>query len=205
MKHYLLLLIAFVLSPIMKAQNAGSVALNLYGGYTFSDEVNYDYYTGDVGDGFEYGAGIEYFIQHTSSIELKYQRLDTDMPLYFLGEQINKDYDKGALNYILLGGTHYFDLGSRAMPYLGGAMGVGIVETPRSGNNTNFAWELKAGVKIKTGSPLSINLQGYLKSVTSAVGDSYYWSYYYGPVAVTDYVSTYQFGLGAVLSYNFSK
>ncbi|WP_255474397.1 MULTISPECIES: hypothetical protein [unclassified Flavobacterium] len=41
--------------------------------------------------------------------------------------------------------------------------------------------------------------------MSAAVGDSYYWSYYFGPVAVQDHVSTYQFGLGAVLSFNFKN
>jgi opacity protein-like surface antigen len=121
-----------------------------------------------------------------------------------LGNQLNKGDDKGAANYILLDYTRYFDVGSTVLPYLGAGAGIAILETPQSGNETYFAWEAKLGVKIKTSSPVSINLNAYLQSMAAAVGSSYYWTYY-GPVGVTDYVATYQFGLGATLSYDFNK
>jgi len=206
MKRNSLLLIILLLSISIKAQEAKSVSLNVYGGYTFSDDLDYDGYSATVEDGFEYGAGLEFFIEKTSSIELKYLRLDTTMPFYGpFGNQLNSGDDKGALNYILVGGTHYFETGSaKALPFIGGGLGVGISETPQSGSDTNFAWDIKAGVKIKTDSSVSVNLQAYLQSMSSAVGNSYYWTYY-GPVGVTDYLPTFQFGLGAVLSFNFKN
>ncbi|GAA6765216.1 outer membrane beta-barrel protein [Flavobacterium sp. 22076] len=205
MKKYSLLLAVFLSAIGMQAQDARSFSLNLYGGYVFSDKVEYDNSYGYVEDGFEYGAGLEYFFMQNSSIELKYNRLDTKLPLYGpLGTQLNAGDDKGAINYILADYAHYFDTGTNLLPYLGAGAGVAILETPQSGNGTYFAWEIKGGVKIKTASSVSINLNAYLQSVTAAVGDSYYWTYY-GIVGVTDYVSTYQFGLGATLSFNFKN
>lgn len=206
MKKYNLLLVIFLFSFFAKAQTSNSFLLNLYGGYTFQDKVEYDNSYGYVEDGFEYGAGLEYFFIDNSSVELKYNRLDTKLPLYGpLGNQINAGDDKGAINYVLVDYTHYFQTGSaKLLPYLGAGAGVAILETPQSGNGTYFAWEAKLGVKITTNSPLSINLNAYLQSMAAAVGNSYYWTYY-GVVGVTDYVSTYQFGLGATLSYDFSK
>ncbi|WJS93081.1 porin family protein [Flavobacterium johnsoniae] len=205
MKKYSLLLVVFLSAIGMQAQDARSFSLNLYGGYVFSDKVEYDNAYGYVEDGFEYGAGLEYFFMQNSSVELKYNRLDTKLPLYGpLGNQINAGDDKGAINYILLDYTHYFDTGSNLLPYLGAGAGVAILETPQSGSGTYFGWEIKGGVKIKTASSVSINLNAYLQSMAAAVGDSYYWTYY-GIVGVTDYVSTYQFGLGAVLSFNFKN
>lgn len=188
----------------MNAQDARSFSLNLYGGYNFSDSVNYDIYSATIEDGFQYGAGLEYFFSTNNSLELKYQRTDTKLPIYRAGVQLNQGDDKGALNFILLDATHYFDTGSNLLPYLGGGLGVGITETPQSGGGTYFAWNIKGGVKIKTASSVSVNLNAYLQSMSAAVGNSYYWTYY-GPVGVTDYVSTYQFGLGAVLSFNFKN
>jgi opacity protein-like surface antigen len=204
MKKYNLLFVVFLFSIFAKAQTSNSFLLNLYGGYTFSDKVEYDNSYGYVEDGFEYGIGLEYFFMDNSSIELKYNRLKTKLPLYAFGTQLNAGDDKGAVNYVLVDYAHYFDIGSKLMPYLGAGAGVAILETPQSGSGTYFAWEIKGGVKIKTSSPLSINLNAYLQSMTAAVGNSYYWTYY-GPVGVTDYVSTYQFGLGATISYDFSK
>lgn len=107
-----------------------------------------------------------------------------------LGNQLNAGDDKGSFNFIIGDGTYYFDTGSsKVSPYLGGGLGVGIVEIPRNGSDTNFAWDIKAGVKIKTISSVSVNLNAYLQSMSAAVGNSYYWTYYFGPVAVTDYVA----------------
>ncbi|KIA94447.1 MULTISPECIES: outer membrane beta-barrel protein [unclassified Flavobacterium] len=204
MKHFSLLFVVFLVSMGVKAQDANSFSLNLYGGYTFSDKVSYYNSSGEVGDGFEYGAGFEYFITKNASVELKYLRQQVDLPIYILGNQINAGDDKSTFNFILGEGTYYFDTGSsNVSPYLGGGLGVAIVQIPRNGSDTNFAWDVKAGVKLRTSSLLSINLNAYLQSVSTAVGNSYYWTYYYGPVAVTDYVASYQFGLGAVFSFNF--
>ncbi|MFB3390058.1 hypothetical protein [Flavobacterium sp. LAR06] len=201
-----LLFTFFLCSLGVSAQSSKSFLFNLYGGYTFSDKVEFDNSYAKVEDGFEYGAGLEYFFMENSSIELKYSRLDTKLPLYGpLGQQLNAGDDKGAINYVLLDYTHYFGTTSqKAQPFLGGGGGLSILESPQNGSGTYFAWEIKGGVKIKTGSPLSINLHAYLQSMTAAVGNSYYWTYY-GIVGVSDYVSTYQFGLGASFSYDFSK
>ncbi|WP_119791360.1 outer membrane beta-barrel protein [Flavobacterium anhuiense] len=216
MKKYHLLVTLFFFSLVLSAQSSQSFLLNLYGGYTFSDRVDFDSSYGKVEDGFEWGAGLEYFIMDNASIELKYNRLDTHMPLYTKvplnngaiapGTQVNAGDDKGAINYILADYTYYFGSSSqKALPFLGAGLGVSILETPKSGNGTYFAWEIKGGVKIRTDSPVSINLHAYLQSMSAAVGYDYYWDYYWGPVAVTDYASTFQFGLGASLSYDFSK
>jgi opacity protein-like surface antigen len=206
MKKYYFLLSVFLFSFFVQAQNSNSFLLNLYGGYTFSDKVEYNNAYGYVEDGFEYGIGFEYFFITNTSVELKYNRLDTKLPLYGgpMRNQLNAGDDKGAVNYILLDYTRYFDVGSNVLPYLGAGAGVAILETPQSGSGTYFAWEIKGGVKIKTASPLSINLNAYLQSMAAAVGNSYYWTYI-GVVGATDYVSTYQFGLGATLSYDFTK
>lgn len=216
MKKSHLLFVVFFFSLAMSAQSSGSFLLNLYGGYTFSDKVEFDSSYARVEDGFEYGAGLEYFIMENASLELKYNRLDTKMPLYTSiaipdrgiapGTQLNAGNDKGAINYLLLDYTYYFGASTQNLqPFLGAGAGIAILETPQSGSGTYFGWEIKGGVKIKTSSPLSINLHAYLQSMAAAVGYDYYWDYYYGPLAVTDYASTFQFGLGASLSYDFSK
>ncbi|WP_316634489.1 outer membrane beta-barrel protein [uncultured Flavobacterium sp.] len=205
MKQYGLLLVVFLSAIGMHAQDARSFSLNLYGSYNFSDNIDFGGYSSDVKESFQYGAGFEYFISDNNSIELKYLRANAKMPFYGpAGDQLNIGNDKGALNYILADGTHYFDLGSNLLPYLGGGLGVGIIETPQAGSKTCFAWNIKGGVKIKTASVVSVNINAYLESMSKGVGNSYYWTYY-GPVGVENYVSTYQFGLGATLSFNFKK
>ncbi|WP_276380394.1 outer membrane beta-barrel protein [Flavobacterium sp. H4147] len=205
MKQYSLLVALFLSVMGMQAQDARSFSLNLYGGYNFSDDLDYDGYRATVEDGFQYGAGFEYFFSTNNSVEVKYLRADTKIPFYGpAGNQLNAGDDKGAFNYVLADYTHYFNTGSNLLPYLGAGAGIGIVETPQSGSGTYFAWDVKGGVKIKTASIVSVNINAYLESLSAAVGNSYYWTYW-GPVGIEDYVSTFQFGLGAVLSFNFKN
>lgn len=206
MKSKHLLFVVLLSSIGTFAQSSQAFLINLYGGYTFSDRVDFDSSHAIVEDGFEYGIGLEYFFIENSSVELKYKRLDSNLPLYGpMGNQLNAGDDKSAINYVLVDYTHYFELNSKkVLPYLGAGAGIGILETPQSGNGTYFAWDLKAGVKINTNSPVSVNLNAYLESMSAAVGNDYYWTYY-GLVGVSDYVSTFQFGLGVSLSYDFSK
>jgi opacity protein-like surface antigen len=205
MKNYRLLLIALFFSAGMMAQDRGSVVLDVYGSYTFSNNVNFDYGHIRVGDGFTYGAGLEFFPQKSSSLELKYLRLDTKMSVSAPGQIIPPKYSNGgdgAFNYILIGGNHYFDNGNNAVPYLGGGIGMAIVEGPFGGSDTNFAWEIKGGVKIKTASIVSVSLQANLISTVTPAGSDTYWGYW-GPVAIQDYAYSYQFGLGAIIGFNF--
>lgn len=205
MKDYRFLFISFLFSAGMTAQDSGSITLNLYGTYTFSNNIDFDYGHIRVGDGFTYGTGLEFFPQKSSSIELKYLRLDTKMSVSAPGQTVPEKYRNGgdgAFNYILLGGNHYFDNGGSAVPYLGGALGMAIVEGPFGGSDTNFAWEIKGGVKIKTASIVSVSLQANLISTVTPAGSDTYWGYW-GPVAIQDYAYSYQFGLGAIIGFNF--
>src|SRR5688500_17652058 len=90
---------------IVRAQSAKSIAINVYGGYVFQDRVELDAFTSYARDGFQYGAGLEYFVHETKSVELRYLRQGTTFPLYGPGgEQLNKDRDEGSITYILIGG-----------------------------------------------------------------------------------------------------
>ena len=72
MKYYILLLAVFLSSIGLNTQDAKSTSFNLYGGYTFSDIIDFDLSHGTIKEGLEYGVGIEYFIEENSSVELKY-------------------------------------------------------------------------------------------------------------------------------------
>lgn len=200
MKKFTLLLIGFLFSAGMMAQDRGSVILDLHGSYTFSNNVNFDYGHIKIGDGFTYGGGFEFFPQKNSSIELKYLRLDTNMKIDVPGTNDDRS-GNGAFNYILIGGNHYFDSGNNAVPYLGGGLGMAITEGPYGGSDTNFAWEIKGGVKIKTKSSVSVSLQANLISTVAPAGTDTYWGYW-GPIAVQDYAYSYQFGLGAIIGFD---
>jgi len=208
MKYFFLIAVIILVSINLHAQKQGPLTLNLYGGYTFKDKIYLDAFHGYVNEAFQYGGGLEYYIQRNRSIELKYLRMDTRFPIYGpAGTKLNEGTDKGSLNYILIGGNNYFPMSSesKAEPYAGFDLGVGIADLKEGGSSTNFAWDAKLGVKINTSDAVSIKLQAYIQSVISAVGSDYY-AYPGGAViSIPDYTSIFQFGLGAAIAFNFKS
>ncbi len=189
------------------AQEPRTVSLNVYGGYTFTDRVKFDAFYADVKGAFEYGAGLEYFVQRNSSVELKYTRMGTDVPLYtYNGNQQNKGGESGTVQFINIGGNHYFasSTSARAIPFIGGAIGVGILNGPEN-SSTKFGWDVQAGVKLRTQGPVAFKLRAYVQSITSTFGNDFWYYPGWGTVAVPDYVTLFQFGLGGVVVFDFGR
>jgi outer membrane protein W len=206
MKKLCTLFFGLIVSLASNAQEAGSVLLKGYAGYTFADKVDLDIGHVDITGGFQWGGGLEYFFDKSNAIEMKYVTMSTKFEAYentIAGgnAQVNAGKDGGSTSYLLFDYAYYFQKGSKATPYLGFGLGWGFVDTENTSSD-GFAWDLKLGTKIKTGSAVTINLEAYLQSQSQAVGTDYY--YYWGWVyPVTDYASTLQFGLGAVICYDF--
>jgi opacity protein-like surface antigen len=207
MRNYIYFLTIFLFTTSILAQEKGSIVVDIYGSYIFSNRINFDYGHATIGNGFEYGAGLEYFPIKSSSIEIKYLRTEASMLVYKgNGDQILlADDDKGAINYILVGGNHYFDRGKKITPYFGGGIGIGIIENPNNQNDTNFAWEVKGGVKIKTASIVSLSLQATLQSMFVNTNYGSYIGGYWVPNTGSNYSSSFQFGLGAIVGFNFKR
>lgn len=199
----IMLLLAMATSAVSFAQYS-KLSLNATGGYTFQDQVNFDLGKAVANEAIQYGGSLEFFPSRFKSVELSYSYMSTEMPVYGItGEQLNKTAGKGGLSYILAGGNTYFakSANSKAMPYIGGGIGVGIINNNNT-SETNFAWNIKTGVKIKTSSVVSFKLNAYLQSMVGTAGNDY-WYTWYGVVAVADYASIYQFGLGASVCIDF--
>jgi hypothetical protein len=205
MKKQFLVLVVLVFSSIGAAAQTGTLSANLYGGYTFKERVNFDAAYTNVQDGFQWGVGLEYFTSYRTSFELKYMRMDTRFPLFGpQGNQLNPGKEDGSLQYILLGGNQYFpQTGSAIIPFIGGALGVGIVDG-EANNATKFAWDAKAGIKVQTKSVVSFKVHAYIQSIISTFGSDY-WATGVGIVAVPDYATIFQFGLGGAVCFDFNK
>jgi hypothetical protein len=206
MKRLSIFLVVMVLMTALGIAQKGTFSLNFPLGYTFKDSVPFDAAHAHVSDGFQHGGGLEYFIGKAQSLELSYQRVYVNVPLYGpTDKQLNEgDNSSGAVNYILLGGNGYFGkYDAKAQPFFGGGLGVGILEGGGE-SATKFAWNLKAGVKLNTGKPVYFKLNAYLQSVVSTFGYDY-WNSWYGPVAVPDYAHLLQFGLGGAICLDFPK
>jgi hypothetical protein len=172
------------------------------------DRVRFDAAAADVQGGFQWGGGLEYFATRDNSIEIKYQRMDTEFPLYlYNGTQINKGNESGAVSFITLGGNHYFSGAvndAKIIPYIGGALGVGILDGPEN-SETRFGWDVQAGIKVPTKSVVSFKLRAYVQSITSTFGTDFWYYPGWGTYAVPDYVTLLQFGLGGTVTFDFNK
>ena len=71
MKKLVALLAILCVSFGANAQDQGSVLLKGYAGYTFANQVNFDYGYVDVQSAFQWGGGLEYFVDKTNSVEVK--------------------------------------------------------------------------------------------------------------------------------------
>jgi hypothetical protein len=191
---------------IARTTYAQSVALNLYGGYTFQDHVTMGYYNSYNNYGYlnasgQFGAGLEFYLRRYSSVELSYQYMGTHAPFYDYVGQTNPGNDKASLNYILVNFNEYFPTPGPVVPYISGGVGVGIADfhyyETTSNSITKFAWNIRGGVKIRTHSVVQIKLHAYLQSMVDAVGYGYY------PGEVVTYATMLQFGLGGALSFRF--
>ncbi|WP_304197039.1 outer membrane beta-barrel protein [Flavobacterium alvei] len=204
MKKLVLIAGIFLCAFGAKAQNQGDISLDLYGGYTFQDKIYADAAYVAVKDGFQYGAGIEFYARSTKSIELKYLRMDTKTPIYrFNGVQLNSGDDSSAINYVLIAGNNYFPTGNpKVLPFAGLGLGVGWASGDQS-TSARFAWDLKAGVKIKTSDSVSLKLQAYFQTIWASYGSDAVFYPGYGTVYYPSDASLYQFGLGAAISFDF--
>ena len=210
MKKLLLIAGFFLCVLISNAQSQGDMGLNLYGGYTFQDRISSDISYVEIQDAFQYGAGLEFYVRKTKSIELKYLRMDTNTPIFapsltapFNVKQANVGNDSSAINYVLIGGNNYFETGnSSVIPFAGLDLGVGWVSGDQS-SNVKFAWDIKAGVKIKASETVSVKLHAYFQTIWATYGSDVYYYPYYGYYSYPSDASLYQFGLGGAVSFDF--
>jgi hypothetical protein len=208
MKKITAIIGSVLLALAVHAQAPKTISLNVYGGYTFMDRVRFDIASADVQGAFQWGGGLEYFPTRDNSVELKYQRMATDFPLYlYNGTQINKGNESGAVSFITIGGNHYFSGAvndAKIIPFIGGALGVGILDGPEN-SQTKFGWDAQVGIKIPTKSVASFKLRAYVQSITSTFGTDFWYYPGWGTYAVPDYVTLFQFGLGGVVTFDFNK
>ena len=202
-------LLSFLLFTLFLSISANAqyskLSLNVNGAYTFQDRVDFDAFYTKVKDGFQYGGSLEYFTSRRQSVELTYNRMDTYFPLYRKsGTQIPTQNNKGAVNYVLLGGNSYFpqSYDSKLLPFFGGGVGVGWFEGNQN-SSAKFAFNIKAGAKIKTNSAISFKVNAYLQSIVSTFGTDYWYGWYGYVYAVPDYATLWQFGLGGAICFDF--
>jgi opacity protein-like surface antigen len=205
MKKTILMLFLLYTAVALQAQEEGSLLLNTYTSKSFTDKVHFDDTYAKVNQGFQWGAGFEFFPMANKSFELKYLRLATEFPLYTNKDvQIPYQYDSGTLNYVLFGVTNYFgkNPAAKITPYAGLEAGLGLIH--REHTRWKFAWGGKLGVKVKATPVFSVNINGYFQSMISSFGSDY-WEDTGITYVAPDYTAILQFGVGVVLGFDLAK
>ena len=213
-KAFLFLLVAGVATTA----SAQHLRLNLYSSYVFDDGFsNYtganSYYNGKLKGGLQLGGGIEYMADPTYGVELVYFYKNSDAPSNFkfgtLNTERNETFDV-TQHFIMVAGNSHIHTGNQKVEGFGGllvGMSITDVKAPSTGNktsNTNFAWGGRLGVNLFLSDKVGIKLMSQILSATRASGGDLYYGYW-GPVAVPDYSTLWQFGLGGGLTFRLGK
>jgi hypothetical protein len=207
-----------LLVPAVMAANAQHARLNLYSSYVFEDgfdaynDAN-NYYSGRINAGLQLGAGIEYLADPTYGVELLYFYKKSDAPSHFklgtLTTEKSETFDV-TQHFIMLAANSHVHSGNQKIEGVGSlmlGMLINDVTAPSTGNSTNhsnFAWGGRLGMDYWLSAKLGIRLQAQILSATRASGGDVYYGYW-GPVAVPDYTTLWQFGLGGGLTFKLGK
>jgi len=191
------------------------IRLNAYTNYVFEDNVNSSYsntqyYNGQIQDGFQWGAGLEYMATKSYGIELSYLRQDTKIPIEYYRNGPRKNILDAGINYILLGGARHFSNGGKVEGFAGGSVGTAIIslknaEENYSDNLTKFAWALHAGGNLWMSEKVGLKLQAQLTSAVQSVGGGFYLGTGGAGVGVNAYSTMMQFALGGGLVFRFDQ
>ena len=191
------LLMFFAMNGALKAQG---ISITGYGGYVFGDKVNFGNADANIKASGVWGVSIEGMNPYGNALELVYHYQSTDVPVttYPGGNVINNGKSSAVLSYVLLNFERYVHVGEKVMPYGGLGLGVLITSPQSSSGYSYFAWDLKAGAKIKTNGKLGFKIQALLLSSTAATGTAWYNGYIY-----STYSTLWQFGLEGGITFDF--
>ena len=192
------------LAIITGASAQGGITLLTFESFTFADKFDTEYGYGKIGDGFQWGAGLEFEIQPTAAVELIYQRQDaTAYYQGYLGEDYSGDI---GINYVLLGATGYQPFNETVSGFGTFDMGVGFTsnldETLASENVTKFALGGRLGVRVKpVNSRVSLRLHAQILSPVQWFGGGFYFGTGGSGAGVSTGSTIWQFNLGGSVNF----
>ncbi|HPM29159.1 MAG TPA: hypothetical protein PLJ60_02385 [Chryseolinea sp.] len=184
-----------------------TITLMTFESYTFSDQFDTQYGYGEVGDGFQWGGGLEFGLSETTAIELIYQTMKTDAmyqgfdPNNILGKTYRGNI---GVHYIMLGGTRYAPLNDRISGFGTLNMGVGWF-TPDASleaeSQARFSLGGKLGVRIKATEKVSLRIHGQVFSPVQWAGGGFYFGSGGSGAGVTTGSTIWQFNVGGSLNF----
>jgi hypothetical protein len=190
-----------VLFFMVAAGYSQHLSVNAFGGYTFRDRVNFTSAYAYLNGGGMWGVSVEGVNVQGTGLELLYQYQSTAVPVYSypLNNQLASNSGT-VVSYLLLNFEQYLLNNPKIQPYGGLGLGAAFYQSssPGTTSGTKFAWDVKAGVKIKASSSVGIKIGAQLLSSSQATGNAFYYGYVY-----TTYATILQFGFTGGLVFDF--
>ncbi|WP_448697859.1 hypothetical protein ACFGVR_13710 [Mucilaginibacter sp. AW1-3] len=206
MKKFSIIILTFLFA-VNSQSKAQTISLTPYGGYTFQDKLNFGNAYALIRDGFMWGVSAEGIGPNGQAVELLYQYQSTHFPVYNYsgtGEiAVNPDNNSGVISYLILNGNQYFKVNPKVIPYFGAGGGVAFVSVNSGSSSAGFAWDVKTGVKIKSGKSVSFKLGAQLMSALTQGGTTYYYPGY--PYGYSTYATIWQFSFTGGIAFDFGR
>jgi outer membrane protein W len=213
-----IILSVVLMTAIAGMASAQNMRLNAYSAYVFDDNVdsrydNSNYYNGTIKGGYQFGAGLEFMVDKSKGIEIKYLHQNATAPMVYSNGGLvakNKNFKLG-ISYILLGGSNYFKTaGGKVEPYLGAGLGMAVINIKNPEQNgatskTKFAWEIKGGTNIWFSDKVGLKLNLELMSAVQSVGGGLFFGTGGASAGVATYSTMLQFAMGGGLVFKMGK
>jgi opacity protein-like surface antigen len=156
-------------------------------------------------DSFSWGLVLSTLARLGTAIELTYLRQDSDIE-FDPATGATRDLGGFAVNYIQIGGRQEFGRGGQLRPFLGGSIGLGIMD-PKEGNldsSTRFSWSVGGGAKYMFANERTgIRADAKLWATPVPSGEIGIWCGFYSCVAAegTEWVTQGQVSGGIVVAF----
>jgi len=178
-----------------------TITLLTFESYTFSDKFDTEYGTGKIGEGFQWGGGLEFGLSETTAIELIYHNMKTNV--FYQGFDGRYEGDMG-INYVMLGGTRYAPLNEKISGF--GTVDLGMAwSSPEKSLNvesaTKFAVGLRLGARIMASEKVSFRLHGQVFSPVQWAGGGVFIGTGGTGAGVTTGSTIWQWNLGGSLNF----
>ena len=195
-----LLFLVFALAVTSLAQP--SITLLTFESYTFADNsFDTEYGSGKIGDGFQWGGGLEFGLSEVMAVELIYQNMKTNISYAGFDKQYSGNC---GINYAMLGGTRYAPVNDKISGF--GSVDLGAAwstpdESLKSESVTKFAIGGRLGVRIQASEKVSLRLHAQLLSPVQWAGGGFYFGTGGSGAGVSTGSTIWQFNLGGSLNF----
>lgn len=176
------------------------ITLMTFESYTFQDKFNAEYGNGQIGDGFQWGAGIEIGLKNNMAAEVIYQHLKSNA--FYQGQAERYEGTLG-INYAMIGWTKYVPFSEKVSGFGTFDAGAGWFNPSTSLGTetvTKFSLGARLGIRIAASEKVSLRIHTQVFSPVQWAGGGFYLGTGGTGATVSTGSSVYQFNVGGSLN-----